>query len=126
MVDTCVTLAIGVSFFTINIVDFNYPVSYFECLLDRLRNTTQLCRAHGNAVDDDLNVVFIFFIERREFVESIHDTVYPCTGKSKSGVLLWNMGEFSFFILHYRRQNHHFRAFGKLHDFVNDSLWGAT
>ncbi len=66
--------------------------------------------------------MLVLFVEFREFVQRIHNSVYPGTSEALAAILFGDVGKFTFFVTHYRSEDKQFRSLWNFHDLVDDIL----
>ena len=71
------------------------------------------------SIDDDINPVLSFFIERRHIVEINDDAIDPHPDESGGTHLLENVQMFAFSVAHDRGQQHQLAALGQCHHRVH-------
>ena len=122
VIDAGIPLGIYGRLLFVDIKQLDDTIADGQRLFDGLGHTRLQRGVHRQAVDDDLDVMFVFLVERREFVQRIDDAVDAGTGETLTAILLGNMGELALFVFHDRREDQQFRAASDLHDFVDDGL----
>ena len=122
MVATRVALGIDVRLFVICTLDHNGTGGDVEGLFNRLCDPAAALLVIDNPIDNDLDAVFVFFIELWKLVQCIDYTVYTNTHKPCLGILLGNMSEFTLFLRNDRCEDDESLCFTDLENLVNDRL----
>ncbi len=107
-------------FISFGVERYDLAFGDFEGLFDGLDEPATAVLVVDQAVDDDLNAVAVAFVERRELVKSVDDTVDAGAGKAGPLKLFWDVLKGTLLINHNRRQDHQTRPAGRRDDLIDD------